>query len=302
MGATCAIVRRRYQRLTLGHRISARILREAWTPSWQIALQILQRDALHLPTTDDCERNFIHVLVTVQNAEVEPLRQTLTTVLSQEYPNFRVWLIYDASAGRRTLDLIKSLRKVTEQFVAAKLKVVRAKKMGRLTSHALYYGLQLVRANAAPNDLVLTLPIGDVLSSHYALQIINQQFISQQCWVLYWAKGSHKTRKEFVLAENPGFWNPNIYRAFLLDGVSQESFKDDNGNWLDNGQVIAPFGFDILELSSKRHGYQTSQIFSSSQPQVSDADIRSAKARSVKEGYDVAAIFPYSVCCGKKKC
>eukprot|EP00397_Hematodinium_sp_SG-2012_P004017 GEMP01004028.1.p1 GENE.GEMP01004028.1~~GEMP01004028.1.p1 ORF type:complete len:971 (+),score=164.07 GEMP01004028.1:88-2913(+) len=279
--------------------------RKVWAPSWQIALQILQRDALHLPAVADCERNFIHIFVIVQNDAVEPLRHTLATVLSQEYPNFCLWLVDDASTDRGTVDLLKSLGKITEKFPHAKLKFIRSKHSARLASHAMYYGLQLIRANAAPNDLVLTLPVGDVLSSHYALQIINEQFISQACWVLYWAKFGPRfeTRKEFIWDKNRGFWKPHVYRAFLLDGVSQESFKDANGNWLSNDQVIAPFMFDILELSSKRHGYQKSEpIFSSSQPQVNQALIQASQARTIKEGYDHAVIFPYSVCCGKKKC
>jgi len=234
---------------------------------------------------------------------VKPLQQTLATVLLQVYPHFRVWLLSEQSIDTEISDLMESLEKMTEKF-PGKLKIIR--RHIELSTQAIYYGLQLVRANAAPNDLVLTLSVGDVMSSHYALQIINDQFISQACWILYGntRRFDFRTRKEFNSSaeEDNGLWKPSVYRAFLLDGVSQDSFKEGDGNWIRDGHILAPFVFDLLELSSQRHGYQTSDTISSSQVSVDRESIEGAQSRLIKEGYDRAVIFPYSACCGKKKC
>jgi glycosyltransferase involved in cell wall biosynthesis len=195
-------------------------------------------------------QNKIIVLVPFHNAG-KFLDQCVQSLLEQDYPNFEVLFIDDASTDEGSeWDLPAGLN----------ARIVRnARRRG-----ALYNLHQAIMEYCNADDIVVCVDGDDWLSCHDALSFVNEQYEKYDCWLMY---GQYKDSQGFPGLSAPFASKDDIktlrkkwrtshlktFRAGLYHSIQQQDaeftcMKDEKGKWLTSA-TDAAIMFPLVEMA-----------------------------------------------------
>lgn len=173
-------------------------------------------------------------LIPAYNCEKD-IEQTLMSIFSQSYTDWRIILIDDVS----TDGTIKVAKALTDSLGYSKrtMFVRREEKYGevRNTIEELKF--------IAPREVVVRLDAGDWLTENDTLYFLNQIYKDHNpavCWTAQrWAYTNYGISKQMSLQPNQSVYEHpwvsshlKTFRASALKKVNPKNFHDDEGNWI----------------------------------------------------------------------
>jgi len=173
-------------------------------------------------------------LIPAYNCQDE-IKQTLFSIFSQSYKNWRVLLIDDVSSDgtlKVAIDLVESLG-IRQQFNFIK----REEKYGEVRNTV--EEIQWID----DDEVVVRLDAGDWLTDNDTLYYLNQVYKEHKpavCWTAQrWAYTSYGISKQMILQPNQSVYDHpwvsshlKTFRASALKKVNPKNFYDDDGNWI----------------------------------------------------------------------
>jgi FkbM family methyltransferase len=186
----------------------------------------------------------IVVITPVYNAR-EYIERCIASVVSQDYVNFNMYIIDDCSTDD-TYDVAKSF---IEKIKEPRITIIKNKSnMG-----AVYNQISTILEFCAPDDIVMLLDGDDSLVNdnqifHYYNNLYDgtTEFTYGSCWSMIdnipliaqnypEEVKKNKTYREHKFNWNMPYTHLRTFKAYLLDSVSDDAFKDENGNWYKAG-------------------------------------------------------------------
>jgi glycosyltransferase involved in cell wall biosynthesis len=173
-------------------------------------------------------------LIPAYNCEKE-IKQTLMTIFSQSYNDWRIIFIDDVSSDNTT-DVAKELIN-SHGYEGRTCFIKREEKYGevRNTIEELKF--------IADREVVVRLDAGDWLTDNDTLYFLNQIYKEHKpavCWTAQrWAYTNYGISKQMNLEPNMSVYQHpwvsshlKTFRAASLKKVSMKNFFDDDGNWI----------------------------------------------------------------------
>ena len=173
-------------------------------------------------------------LIPAFNCEKE-IKQTLMSVFSQSYDDWRIILIDDVSTDNTT----KVAKEIVEKFGYSKRTsfVRREEKYGEVRNTIVEVKF------LADREVVVRLDAGDWLTDNDTLWYLNQVYKEHKpavCWTAQrWAYTSYGISKQMTLQPNQSVYEHpwvsshlKTFRASALKKVNPKNFYDDDGNWI----------------------------------------------------------------------
>ena len=206
------------------------------------------------------ENKFI-VVVPHYNAEKWVLK-CLKSLKLQEYSNYECIIMDDASTDNST-SLIEKFIKDEDKFTLVR----NRENIGPLGNA--YLAVMNHTNHAASDDIIVILDGDDFLYSKRTLNILNDCYNSNDCWMTYGSDINLSDRKrgkfsqaipEYVIDNNlyrQFKWTTShlrTYKKFLVENVDIRDLKDDQGAFFKAAGDLAMM-FPMLEMSREKACY-----------------------------------------------
>ncbi len=181
---------------------------------------------------------------------------TLTSIMLQNYKNYRVIYFDDHSTDKTTSYIERYMKNHTlKNFSLIKNKT----RIGALAN--LWHGIQL----AQPHEIIVNLDGDDWFAHNNVFATLNSIYQSNNVWVTYGQFQNWPTKKIGWCKEIPqliidshsfrsyGFWfaQPRTYYAWLAKKVKKEDLLDPQSNLFYNVAGDAALMFPIVEMAAK---------------------------------------------------
>tara|TARA_R100000234_G_C4966479_1_gene164142 strand:- start:75 stop:833 length:759 start_codon:yes stop_codon:yes gene_type:complete len=201
------------------------------------------------------------VVVPFYNAE-KWIDKSLRSVVLQEYKNFECLIMDDASSDN-SVSYVKRVIEGDSRFTL----VTNEKNLGPLGNVQKAITSNII--NIEDEDIIVILDGDDFFYSKRTLNILNDCYNENSCWMTYgsYVSLSDKKRGKFAkqlpayVVENNLFrqheWctsHLRSYKKFLVDNVKPEDLKDEDGNFFKAAGDLALM-FPLLELSGDKSQY-----------------------------------------------
>lgn len=215
-----------------------------------LGLEIANRDLHPVPEIQVEKQLKITVVSAFYNAG-EFLENQVKSLLSQQYDNFRILYIDDASTDSCSQYIPESDPRIS---------LIR-----NISRKGIAYNLhQAITKYCEPDELIVLVDGDDSLKHEHVLQIINHYYQSHNCWVMYsqfeYSDGSRGFCEPFASPKDiliqRAFWRSShlkTFKAGLFHAIEQidpsyECLKNQEGEWLESA-VDAAIMFPLIEMA-----------------------------------------------------
>ena len=180
----------------------------------------------------------------------------------QTFKNFNILVIDDCSTDDSP-KIIKSWAKHFESFE------VITNDVNRGPAYTKWQAITWTRAHSSKNDIFTILDGDDYFSTHVALEIIVNKYLTTKCWTTYGSADGKFSKRAFTLkqtdidnmrgVERFNFQHPRTCLCFLLDYMVKTDFMDGSGKWLKR-VTDRQFVYKLLELSGQANICHIKQV------------------------------------------
>ena len=204
----------------------------------------------------------ITVITPFFNAE-NYIEKTISSIASQDYENYECYLINDASTDNSLKVVLRSLQKLP-QNIRDKFKIIN-----NITNMGAVYN-QIMNTKPLPDNDIIMLVDGDdwlnydntIFDFYNNIYKDDIEFTYGSCWSLVdniplIAQEYPPEIKETKHYRNYKFnWGMpythlRTFRKYLVNNISDNEFKDENGNWYKAGGDNATF-YNIIEKADSK--------------------------------------------------
>lgn len=205
------------------------------------------------------------MIPTYNNVQDERYQRNIDSLLTQDYSNYRVLVIDDASSDE-TGEILRgylSGNPVYQEMLDKRVTIqVNKKRMMSLPNQ-----LDAVKNFCKPEELFMILDGDDFLLGRQVLKLFNAVFSSKDVWIAYsnfltmgYKSGFSREYPNNVISNN---WFRRVYfgishlRVFytkLLLKVKDNDLRDKNGNYYRAANDVAVY-FPIMEMTGSRQVY-----------------------------------------------
>ena len=201
------------------------------------------------------------IITPVYNSE-SYIRNTLISVLGQDYDNFE-YIITDDCSTDNTVNVIKEF--IEEYDCGDYFTLIENdENMGAL--YNLYHMIQ--NLDAFDDDVIVTLDGDDWLASEYVLSILDHVYEHEDCWMTYGSYVQHPSGRDssFHVTEYPKnivedgtfrddpAWRASHLRTFnynLAKRLTEDDMVDDDGTFYEMAWDFALM-FPMMEMARER--------------------------------------------------
>jgi len=194
----------------------------------------------------------IKIITCFWNVE-EYIEKCISSVMSQNFSNFKMYLIDDISTDN-TISIIKKLIKNDDRFIL----IENSEKKFKLKN---LDNLLMDESKFDDEDIIVELDGDDWLHNNNVLSLINDKYLNDKnLWItngsFIYSDGrfgfSSKVNPETVRTDTFLFSHLRTWKTHLWRNINEESFIDTNGEYFKSGGDAA-YSFPMIEMAGEKH-------------------------------------------------